>query len=346
MHGQQNIKKHMKVVRLSALGTGRLNPQEVVLVLISFRVWVDPSVIMRPEELCQWKIKMTPTGIAPATFHLVAHCLNQLRKIIPCIIQLFRNDMNPHFHRICTPWSLECSWKSSHDEKCYYPAGCCWSPTFQLRGGEWVGATTPPHVFAWKIHAWSYLYLYYPEINFNSVGRDRNTDWYLSTASTETLCSVASAKYLCILTAFCTGCGRKNSRRPSAKRMRNARCVATSDPQFFINSSTIKTRCSSNHAMVYIKNGTYSAIWRRSLHHCMCFSPEAMPLPNWGVLSAAPCNKIWCSVHSVLLCGVKARRIASDRRIVVQTVLSSAFLSHLFYYHLLKTEIKTGTCFF
>jgi hypothetical protein len=71
--------QHIKVVRLSALRTGRLYPEEIFLL----EAQSTRRAVVRPEGLCQWKIPVTPSGIETATFRLVAQRLNHLRHRVP-----------------------------------------------------------------------------------------------------------------------------------------------------------------------------------------------------------------------------------------------------------------------
>jgi hypothetical protein len=75
----------MKVVRLSALCSDRLSPQEIFLLLISVRGWVNSRDTVWPEELFKWKFPMTPSGIEPATRKVTCGYDNSLNRVILCI---------------------------------------------------------------------------------------------------------------------------------------------------------------------------------------------------------------------------------------------------------------------
>jgi hypothetical protein len=66
----------MKVVRLTASSTGRPYPQDMFLVLIFTRGWVDPWAMERSEGDMSLKNPVTPPGIDPGTVRLVAQRLN------------------------------------------------------------------------------------------------------------------------------------------------------------------------------------------------------------------------------------------------------------------------------
>jgi hypothetical protein len=64
---------------VAALRVGRPLLPGTFLVLISVRRWVDPRAIVRLEALAQENNWFTSLGLEPATFQLVAQCLNHLR---------------------------------------------------------------------------------------------------------------------------------------------------------------------------------------------------------------------------------------------------------------------------
>jgi hypothetical protein len=72
----------MNVVRLPAFSTGRLNPQEILLVLISVGGWIEPRVTLRPKGL------IIPSGIEPAIFRYVFKYLDQMRHHVPSKVNL------------------------------------------------------------------------------------------------------------------------------------------------------------------------------------------------------------------------------------------------------------------
>ena len=105
--------QHINMARLPAPGTGRFYPHEIFLVLISVRGWIDPRATVRPEGIYQRKIPITPSGIEPAAFWLVAQCLHQLPyRVPPPIKYIFKYE--------CTDKRIVCVLAGWEDWRRYF----------------------------------------------------------------------------------------------------------------------------------------------------------------------------------------------------------------------------------
>ena len=96
----------MKVV-MSALRSGRFYPQEIFLVLIFVRGWVNSRAIVRPEGLWQSRMPMTPSNPRPfdlwrsASTNCATACLHQLSRNWLGLLRFFiryKRLIFPQFH--------------------------------------------------------------------------------------------------------------------------------------------------------------------------------------------------------------------------------------------------------
>jgi hypothetical protein len=118
----------MKLVRLWALRIGRFTPQEIFLVLISLKGWIDP----RSWRNFKRKIPMTSSGILSAAFRLVAQFLNPPSHRVPMPIQYFMIFLDLYSLEFSTPGKINTFEAANSLKPLFYSAISSWYRTLRL----------------------------------------------------------------------------------------------------------------------------------------------------------------------------------------------------------------------